>query len=369
MPAACRSTPPHEAFDRGSTGLPDKKRNAASAAAPPRRRAAKTVGRLAALAVLAGAAVSVSACRPADKTATAKPSPVDSASACRDFVAAVCKEAGEPSRACQSTRSTSKVLHPSACAQALRHVDYTKGKLAANKNLCSNLVDRLCADLGAESRACQLVRSDLAQLQAGECEALDNAYAEVLAELRELDESLGPLSEADQRALLAGDPPSFGVVDAPIAIVLFSDFECPFCATAAKQVEAIKTQYGAEVRFVFRQFPLSFHPHARAAAEAALAAHAQGKFWAFHDQLFANQNALDRPGLEAHAAQAQLDVTVFRQALDAGTHGAAVDADFALGRRVEVEGTPTMFINGIRVADPTDMGSIAETIDEARQSR
>lgn len=307
------------------------------------------------------------ACKPTTPAET----PADEASAttCEQYVRAICNEAGELSRACQSTRHASELMHPDVCAAALSNLDYAKTQIAARADTCTSVVDRLCADLGEQSRACGLVRADLAALETHECEALAGAYDQVLAELRELDESMAPLSDDDQRALLAGDPPAFGPAEAPVNIVLFSDFECPYCATAAKQVPAIRDAYGAEVRFVFRQFPLSFHPNARGAAEAALAAHAQGQFWAFHDRLFEQQQALDRASLDAHAAALGLDAAAFGQALDGATYRSAVDSDFALGRRVGVEGTPTMFVNGLRVHDPTDLASIQETIEQARQAR
>ncbi|TPV92753.1 MAG: DsbA family protein [Myxococcales bacterium FL481] len=298
-----------------------------------------------------------------------EPPPAVSETACPEYVAAICTEAGEPSRACQSTRHATEFMAPSACALALEQLDYAKQKIAARSDLCQDVVNRLCADVGESTRACQLVRSDLAALETHECQALDDAYAEVLGELRELEASLRPLSQADQLALVAGEPPALGPADAPITVVLFSDFECPYCATAAKLVPAIHGKHGDEVRVVFRQFPLSFHPHARPAAEAALAAHAQGQFWAYHDRLFEAQHAFDRASLETHAAALGLDMTAFREALDGSVYAQAVDSDAALGRRLGVDGTPSMFINGIRVADPTDLASVEATIEQARQAQ
>jgi protein-disulfide isomerase len=127
----------------------------------------------------------------------------------------------------------------------------------------------------------------------------------------------------------------------------------------------VKEKYGTRVRFVFRQFPLPMHENARGAAEAALAANAQGKFWQFHDKAFQNQGKLTRDGLEGIAKDAGLDVVAFKKALDSKTFAADVDSDVKLGESVAVNGTPTMFINGARVANPTSFEAIAAQIDGA----
>jgi protein-disulfide isomerase len=130
-------------------------------------------------------------------------------------------------------------------------------------------------------------------------------------------------------------------------------------------VHKIREQYADRVRFVFRQFPLPMHPDARLAAQAALEAQRQGKFWEFHDLLFAHQQELSREHLEDYAKQAKLNVAELKKALDGGAEKAAVDADVKLGEGVSVNGTPTVFINGKRVANPTDFTGVAKMIDEA----
>jgi protein-disulfide isomerase len=114
---------------------------------------------------------------------------------------------------------------------------------------------------------------------------------------------------------------------------------------------------------VFRQFPLEMHPNAELAAEAALAAHAQGKFWPFHDLLFQNQRDLERASLEKYAQQAGLDMAKFRKALDEHTYDRAVNADVKLGGEAHVAGTPSMFIGTERVENPTDFASLSREID------
>src|SRR6185295_8627059 len=102
-------------------------------------------------------------------------------------------------------------------------------------------------------------------------------YPQVLAEYKRQEEKSKPLDQEALTKLAAGAPPAFGPTDAKISLVEFSDFQCPFCSRAANAVHAIRNKYGNKIRFVFRQYPLSFHANAHLSAEAALAAHAQGK--------------------------------------------------------------------------------------------
>jgi protein-disulfide isomerase len=187
----------------------------------------------------------------------------------------------------------------------------------------------------------------------------------VTAELKQMEEANQPISPDLKAALMRDATAAFGPVDAKVQIVEFSDFQCPYCAKAADVVHQVKEKYGDRVRFVFRQFPLGMHPLARPAAEAALAAGSQGKFWEFHDLLFKNQQQLGRPNLEEHAKKAGLDVAAFKKSLDDHKFGAAVDADMKLGADVKVNGTPTMFINGTRITDPASFPAVAEAIDNA----
>lgn len=148
-----------------------------------------------------------------------------------------------------------------------------------------------------------------------------------------------------------------GKADALVTLVVFEDFECGYCARLVPTLDRLAAAYGAELRIVYRHFPLSFHPHAQLAAEAALAAAAQGKFWQMHDVLFANQGALERADLERYAEQVGLNMTKFRRALDDRTYAAAVEADIAAGAELGVTGTPTVFVNGSPIvgAQPIDV--------------
>jgi len=137
-----------------------------------------------------------------------------------------------------------------------------------------------------------------------------------------------------------------GSAKALVTIVEFSDFQCPYCSRVLPTLDQLVKEYPDKVRVFFKQNPLPFHDKAALAAEAALAAGAQGKFWKMHDQLFGNQSALDRPALEKYAEKIGLDLPKFKAALDNHTFKAAVDKDLAEARDLGVQGTPNFFING-----------------------
>src|SRR5262249_38777125 len=118
----------------------------------------------------------------------------------------------------------------------------------------------------------------------------------------------------------AGNAPAKGPKSAPVQIVEFSDFQCPFCSRVVPTVKQIEEKYGNKVHFAFRNYPLPFHQNAQIAAEAAAAANAQGKFWQMHDKMFANQQALDRASLEKYASEIGLDVAKFKSDLDGGKY-------------------------------------------------
>jgi protein-disulfide isomerase len=137
--------------------------------------------------------------------------------------------------------------------------------------------------------------------------------------------------------------------DAPVTLVEYGDFECPYCGMAHPIVKNTQRALGSQLRFVYRHFPLAeVHPHARIAAQAAEAAGAQGKFWEMHDTLFENQQALDVEDLIGYAKALGLDTTRFARDLEAGTYAKRVRDDFRSGVRSGVNGTPTFFVNGVR---------------------
>jgi protein-disulfide isomerase len=158
-----------------------------------------------------------------------------------------------------------------------------------------------------------------------------------------------------------------GPDDALVTLVVWSDFQCPFCARLAPTLTALRERYGDDLRIVFRDNPLPFHANAVPAAEAAreaLAQRGQRGFWQMHDLLFENHDALERADLERYAAAAGLDLARFRRALDAHTHRAAIEADAAVAASVGASGTPTSFINGRLLVGAVPIESFAEIIDD-----
>ncbi len=140
-----------------------------------------------------------------------------------------------------------------------------------------------------------------------------------------------------------------GPADAPVTLVEYGDYECPYCGMAYPIVKAAQRELGSQLRFVFRNFPLAeIHPHARHAAQAAEAAAAQGKFWEMHDMLFEHQRALEDADLVRYAEMLELDAERIARELEAGTYAKRVRDDFRSGVRSGVNGTPTFFVNGER---------------------
>src|SRR3984957_2240075 len=140
--------------------------------------------------------------------------------------------------------------------------------------------------------------------------------------------------------------PVRGPADARITLVEFSDFECPFCSLAVKQVDTIMAAYPKDVKLIYKQFPLSMHPHAEMAAEASLAAREQGKFWEMYDVLFKNYRRLSSDSILGFAKDIGLDMDKFKADLAAGKYKAVVDKDLADGEAAGVYGTPSFYING-----------------------
>jgi len=155
-----------------------------------------------------------------------------------------------------------------------------------------------------------------------------------------------------------------GPSDALVTIVEFSEFQCPFCKRVNPTIKQIQDTYGKDVRFVFKHNPLPFHKDAMPAAELAMEANEQGKFWEAHDKLFENQQALTRENLDAYAKELGLNVGKVKAALDSGKHKAAIEADQTLARGLGASGTPSFFINGrsLRGAQPFD--AFKAVIDE-----
>jgi protein-disulfide isomerase len=157
-----------------------------------------------------------------------------------------------------------------------------------------------------------------------------------------------------------------GPASAPVTLVEYGDYECPYCGKAYPIVKAVQEQLGEGLRFVFRNFPISTsHPHAEQAAEAAEAAAAQGSFWEMHDRLYENQKRLGPEDLHLYADVLGLSVDVFEKELAEQVHADRVHEDFMSGVRSGVNGTPTFFINGARHDDSYELETLLAAIQRA----
>jgi protein-disulfide isomerase len=145
--------------------------------------------------------------------------------------------------------------------------------------------------------------------------------------------------------------PMRGPVNAPVSIVEFSDFQCPYCAGVQATLKKVLDAFPNDVRLVFKQYPLNIHQYAHQAAVASLAAHQQGKFWEMHDKMFQNFTAINDENLIAWARELNLDMDDFERAMQTGQYDPMVRKDMADGAAARVLGTPTMFVNGKRVND------------------
>ncbi len=157
--------------------------------------------------------------------------------------------------------------------------------------------------------------------------------------------------------------PSMGPNEARITIVEFSDFECPYCSLAVKEVNSIMAAYPKDTKLIYKQFPLSMHANAPLAAAASLAANEQGKFWPMHDKLFANFRSLSRDNILTWAKQMGLNVEKFKADLDSAKYKAVIQKDVADGEAVGVYGTPAFFINGKRYNGPMNLEQVKPILD------
>jgi len=163
--------------------------------------------------------------------------------------------------------------------------------------------------------------------------------------------------------------PVRGEAAAPVTLVEFSDFQCPFCIAATPQLEAVLKTYPGQVKLVFKEFPLDTHSQAALAAAAALAAHKQGKFWGLYDAMFAQRGNLSRARIVALAGAVGLDVNRFQADLDSPEIKRAVDKDIADGERINVDSTPTLFVDGQRFNGPVSLASLRPIIDAELKHR
>lgn len=164
-----------------------------------------------------------------------------------------------------------------------------------------------------------------------------------------------------------GEAPVTGSKEAPVTIVEFSDFQCPFCARGADTMNAVKKKYGNKVRIAFKHFPLPMHKEAGPASEASMCVHEQkaDKFWAYHDLLFKNQDKLDDASLEKYAKDVGgIDVAKFKECYASKKYAAFVQKDMEYGNKLGVKSTPTFFVNGQLVSGAVPIEAFSEIIDQ-----
>ncbi len=217
------------------------------------------------------------------------------------------------------------------------------------------------------------------QMQGRPLEAMTPAITRYLTEQRQAEARTALVSELRkagpgvrvsldaprQQLTLAPTDPALGPASAPVTLVEFSDFQCPFCQRVEPTLKRLKQTYGDKLRIVWKDFPLTqIHPQAFKASEAAHCAGDQGKYWEFHDVLFADQQALQPENLKQHAAKLGLDPAAFGTCLDSSKYGERVRDGVAQGSRLGVNSTPMIYVNGRRLSGAQPYEVFAAMIDE-----
>ncbi|HYB13553.1 MAG TPA: thioredoxin domain-containing protein [Myxococcota bacterium] len=196
-----------------------------------------------------------------------------------------------------------------------------------------------------------------------EHEKKQEAWSRYLDSLREQEKVVVLLEQP--RVKVAADGPARGPQDAPVTIVEFSDFQCPFCRRAESTVKQVLDRYQDRVRFVYRHFPLEMHPRAQPAAEAAACADEQGRFWDYHAKLF--EGGLEDADLQRYATELGLNAAAFQECVAQHKTKDVVTADFEAGKAAGVSGTPAFFVNGIMISGARPVDSFTKVIDKELQ--
>jgi len=184
----------------------------------------------------------------------------------------------------------------------------------------------------------------------------------ILAGLREASKVRIVLARPRHQVATTGTPR--GQPDAPVTIVEFSDFQCPFCLRATSIMQELLTRYPEQLRIYYRHLPLPNHPRARDAAIASVCAERQGRFWAYHDRLFADPGAMSPADLRARAEALDLDLAAFDACMTSEQAASRVDADVAAANALGVSGTPVFFVNGVRLTGAQPVEKFVVVIDE-----
>jgi len=223
--------------------------------------------------------------------------------------------------------------------------------------------------------------------QKSDVEAVQVTQKEILAKLEKLDKDQATLlAKVQAGAAPAGARPQVdpskvyeipvgnssvrGPKNAPVTIVMFSDFQCPFCGQAVPIVEEVLKAYPKDVNFIMKQFPLrQIHPNAEPAAEAAIAASRQGKFWEMHDELYKNNKNLTPETIKGIAEKIGLDTKKWEADKSSDDVKKQIDDELALGQKVDVRGTPSFFINGKTAQNRSIDGFKAQIDDELKKKK
>ncbi|MCC6763947.1 MAG: thioredoxin domain-containing protein [Deltaproteobacteria bacterium] len=211
--------------------------------------------------------------------------------------------------------------------------------------------------------------------QKSDIEAVQTTQKEILAKLEKIEKDIAARPAAPAAAqrpqidpnkvyqIPVGNSAVRGPKDAPVTIVMFSDFQCPFCAQSAPVVEQVLAAYPNDVNFIMKQFPLrQIHPNADPAARAAIAAGKQGKFWEMHDELYKNSRNLTPETIKGIAEKIGLDMKKFEADQGSDEVKKQVDEEMALGAKSDVRGTPSFFVNG-KIAQNRSLDGFKTQID------
>jgi protein-disulfide isomerase len=194
----------------------------------------------------------------------------------------------------------------------------------------------------------------------------ESARQALIAELRKGGPAVNVMLDAPRHDIeIAATDPSIGNKSAPVTLIEFADFQCPYCGRVAPTIKKLRETYGDKVRVVWKDFPLTqIHPQAFKASEAAHCAGDQGKYWEYHDRLFANQQSLMPDDLKKHATDLGLDAKAFASCLDSSKYGERVRDGVAVGSRLGVNSTPTVYVNGRLLSGAQPYETFAMVIDE-----
>jgi protein-disulfide isomerase len=227
--------------------------------------------------------------------------------------------------------------------------------------------DKLYATLVAENvkaAAAQAATAQAAAAQAAAARQAAAAQAAPAAVAEQAAQAGGGAAGGEGRMQIdPGDSPALGPKTAPVTVVVWSDFQCPFCGRVEPTLQQLREEYGGKLKFVWKNQPLPFHPNAMPAAEAAMAAGEQGKFWPMHDKLFQHQSELSPQLYDKLAKELGLNLDKFHAAIDGHKHAAQIQGEMLAGSKVGASGTPTFFINGRKLVGAQPVEAFKQIID------